>query len=170
MLACLVAFCPEASAQLTFDISRKVEGGEFPQDLAIGDFDNNGFKDIAYITSPDGKLNTLYNDGTFTYTTSSIVAGGAGHDYLLAVADFNEDEKSDLAIINRNSPENERLIILISTGASFTKFNFSIPGPIDIYTISTEDFDNDGHADVLVPNVGQALTWYKGNGLGGFSQ
>jgi len=170
MLACLGNFCPEANAQLTFDISRKVEGGEFPQDLAIGDFDNNGFKDIAYITSPDGELNTLYNDGTFNYTTSSIVAGGAGHDYLLAVADFNEDGKSDLAIINRNSPVNERLIILISTGTSFTKFNFSIPGPIDIYAVSTEDFDNDGHADVLVPNMGQALTWYKGNGLGGFSQ
>jgi hypothetical protein len=58
----------------------------------------------------------------------------------------------------------------ISTGASFTKFNFGSPGPFDISEISTEDFDNDGHADVLVPSVGQALTWYKGNGLGGFSQ
>jgi hypothetical protein len=170
MILFLAAICRDARAQFTFDTSIKVDGVGFPEDLAIGDFDNNGYKDIAYVTSTDGKLHVLYNVGTYTFTTSSIDAGGINYDYSLAAADFNEDGKSDLAIVNRNNSVDQRLVILISTGTSFTKSNFSIPGPVDIYAISTEDFDNDGHADVLVPNIGQALTWYKGNGLGGFSQ
>lgn len=170
IILCLATICRDATAQFTFDTSIKVDGVGFPEDLAIGDFDNNGYKDIAYVTSTDGKLHVLYNVGTYTFTTSSIDAGGVNYDYSLATADFNEDGKSDLAIVNRNNPVDQRLVILISTGTSFTKSNFSIPGPVDIYAISTEDFDNDGHADVLVPNIGQALTWYKGNGLGGFSQ
>lgn len=170
LFACLATMYQEAQAQFTFDMSRKVDGEGSPEDLAIGDFDNNGFKDMAYITSTEGKLHVLYNNGTYVYTNSSTDAGGVNYDYRLVSADFNEDGKSDLAIVNRNSPVSERLIILISTGTSFTKSNFSIPGPTDIYTISTDDFDSDGHADVVVPNIGQALTWYKGNGLGGFSQ
>lgn len=168
MILFLAAICRDARAQFTFDTSIKVDGVGFPEDLAIGDFDNNGYKDIAYVTSTDGKLHVLYNVGTYTFTTSSIDAGGINYDYSLAAADFNEDGKSDLAIVNRNNSVDQRLVILISTGTSFTKSNFSIPGPVDIYAISTEDFDNDGHADVLVPNIGQALTWYKGNGLGVF--
>jgi hypothetical protein len=157
-------------AQFTFDASQKVDGDGLPEDFVIGDFDNNGFKDIAYINSPDGKLHVLYNDGTYNYTNSTIDAGGVNYEYQISAADFNEDGKSDIAIVNRNNPVSERLIILISTGTSFTKSYFSIPGPNDIYSISTEDFDNDGHFDVLVPNVGEVLTWYKGNGQGGFSQ
>ena len=171
MLLCLAVICRDARAQFTVHPSIKVEGVGFPGNLAIGDFDNNGYKDMAYISVNDGELHVLYNSGsyTFTSTTSSADAGGVNYTFQLAAADFNEDGKSDLAIVSKNSSDH-RLVIWISTGTSFTKSNFSIPGPGDIYSISTEDFDNDGHADVLVPNVGQALTWYKGNGLGGFSQ
>ena len=51
----LAAICRDARAQFTFDTSIKVDGVGFPEDLAIGDFDNNGYKDIAYVTSTDGK-------------------------------------------------------------------------------------------------------------------
>lgn len=170
LLICLSMFFHDTRAQFTFDPSIKVDGVGLPIDLAIEDFDGNGYKDMAYITAPDGKLHVLYNNGTYAYTNSSIAAGGVNYDFRIMTADFNKDGKSDLAVVNRNNPVSERLIILLSIGTSFVKTNFSIPGPSDIYAIATDDFDNDGNADVLVPNVGQSLTWYKGNGLGGFTQ
>ncbi len=168
-ISLIVAINSDACAQVKFENPVKVDGDGLPVGMAIGDFDNNSYTDIAFLSSPDGKLHVIYNDGTYQFTTSVTEAVGSGYSYAISAADFNEDGRTDVATVNRHSPVNERLSILISTGTSFTKFSFSVPGPSESYNVTTGDFDNDGHADVLVPNVGQVLTWYKGDGLGGFT-
>lgn len=86
----------------------------------------------------------------------------------VAIADFNNDGKKDLAVVNRGSYE---VSILLGDGAGNfgAATNFSTGGTFaEPSTVTVGDFNNDGNNDVVVskPNT-HFISLLLGNGNGG---
>ena len=74
--------------------------GNKPQSVVAGDFNGDGFIDLAVLNSSDKNISILTGDGTGKFTaTSATYATGYGP-VALVTADFNGDGKLDLAVAN----------------------------------------------------------------------
>ncbi|MBI3819852.1 MAG: VCBS repeat-containing protein [Planctomycetes bacterium] len=141
----------------------------YPSGLALGDFAENGFPDIAVtgggLTSTS--LNIYINaGGVFTVPPLSTALGN----YIdaFAVSDFNEDGHLD-AIVSRGETSLNDGVLLLGTGTGA----FGAPKPV--FTsgypngYSVADVNQDGHADIaaLFGNAGD-IKIALGSGLGAF--
>src|SRR5262249_44441361 len=89
------------------------EGASFSvvQSLAAGDFNSDGFVDIA---APDGfsdNLSILPGNGDGTLGTGERFAGGPGG--RAVVADFNRDSRPDIALAAVDSRDNLGKVVVL---------------------------------------------------------
>ncbi len=143
-----------------------------PNSISTGDFNGDSVPDLA-IANIDGKNVTILlgvpkSSGQFTQAPGSPYAAGNSPSSI-AVADFNGDDKMDLAITNELDNTVTVLIgqgngsFLPATGSPFTAG--SSPG----FVVSA-DFNSDGNNDLAIANIqGNTITLLLGNGVGGFS-
>ncbi len=126
-------------------------------DIAIGDFNGDGYPDIAVFN--DDALIVLTNSGagTFTPTFRSTLSYGGG---AIAAGDINQDGFTDLVITNGSG-----ITELISDGAGgFSQAtNYRVgfaPGAIAI-----TDLNGDGYPEVLTENLNsQDISLLNNNG------
>jgi len=129
--------------------------GSFPEGIAVGDFNNDGHADLAITNNGDGTVTVLLGDGTGHFTLAlgspfTVGLGPAG----IAVGDFNEDGKADLAVVN-DFDGNVRILLGDGTGSFTLDIN---PASIltvgrssnGSQTIAAGDFNLDGHFDLAV--------------------
>lgn len=183
--ACLVA--PILHAQVcaapSFHAAATVNVGASPMQVVLYDFNHDGINDLATANLGDNTVSIeLGNgDGTFTQANGSPIsvetaAGGNSNGSRpdgLAVGDFNEDGKPDLAVALRNSNE---LVLLMGDGnGGFTKGAPITVGPAGSTPdhIAVGDFDGDGHQDVAVSLSGLytsgGIAVFRGDGAGNLS-
>ena len=110
--------------------------------VAVGDFDGDGFPDIAVASS--GNVSVLMNkmDGTFN-PAAGYSAGNTA--YAIAVGDFNLDGKLDLAVANVNGG-NVSVLLGDGTGAFGSPQNLN-PGGFP-QGVGVGDFNGDGRPDI----------------------
>jgi hypothetical protein len=129
--------------------------GNFAVALAIGDFNHDGFSDLAVANLADNTITTLLNRGT----EGSLIRGpntpnpaGSSPEYL-ALGDFNGDGNIDLAIVDSDS---NSLTVLLGDGAgNFAPAPYSplATGPTP-FGVAIGDFNGDGRADFAIANFG----------------
>jgi len=130
--------------------------------LAVGDFNNDGYLDIA--VQPETSFTGLSSapirvflgrgDGTFVAGPTTTFEFNSFQSYQLVVGDFDHDGNLDIAGVNGDT-EPGQVTFLWGDGTG----NFSaqqVVGPMD-FSISTGDINGDGIPDVIVGDVGVIL-------------
>ncbi|HEV2802798.1 MAG TPA: FG-GAP-like repeat-containing protein [Pyrinomonadaceae bacterium] len=127
----------------SFGAAAPYAAGSKPSFIASGDFNSDGKVDL--IITPNGgaeHISILFGEGAGVFSAPSNIAIGGRAPVNVAVADFNGDGKSDLAL----KPLSANVMILLGDGAG----NFSqgvSPGSGPGY-ILTPDLNHDGKPDL----------------------
>ena len=134
-------------------------------DVALADFDGDGYGDIAVpFENASTSLGIYWGTGEGTFAARAdltICTGGI----RAAVIDANEDGRPDLAVSCASSGSR----VLINQGnRQFGSVLLS--GTSNATALATGDLNHDGHVDVVVPDlVFKQLPVYLGDGHGAFA-
>lgn len=149
--------------------------GQYPQDLATGDFNNDGNLDLA-TANQDGTVSVLLGNGLGGFGEALQSAAGT-RPQSLAVADFNNDGKLDLAVITQAvvyDDSSSRMSVLLGNGDG----TFRAPTPFGSSWVPASaaagDFNDDGNIDLVSTSYGVNGGWGSvevrlGDGRGGFA-
>ncbi|MFZ0808339.1 MAG: alkaline phosphatase family protein [Candidatus Sulfotelmatobacter sp.] len=162
------ALFPITNAFTPAPTETSVNAGANPTILATGDFNGDGKLDIAVANASTHSIQILLGNGTGGFTTGASFSVGSSITSAptsIAVADFNEDGKLDLAI--GVSPDSLIEIFAGDGTGNFALINsFSSVNPVSLVA---SDFNQDGFSDLAVAN-GQDSTVnvFMGRGNGTF--
>jgi hypothetical protein len=155
-----------ATAQ-SFSSAVKYDTGSNPQGGAVGDFNGDGYADVAIACTYTNNVTVFINkgDGTFqngvSYPTDTWSLG-------VAVGDLNKDGKLDLVVENTNGGSNSTGSISVLLGNGDGTFqaavNYDVLG---FGFVKIANLNNDMNPDVVVASKnGQAAMVLLGNGNG----
>ena len=151
--------------------------GVEPVSVAVGDFNGDGFPDLAVANYGSNTVTILLGNGngTFTQAVYSPVTVGNGP-VSVVVGDFNGDGIEDLAVVNNVSLvySGSTVTVLLGNGNGiFTKaVNSPVATGFSPTSISVGDFNGDGILDLaVVSDVSYGtMAILLGNGNGSFTQ
>jgi hypothetical protein len=142
----------------TFSLANKVDytTGTNPESVSIGDLNNDGKMDLAVANYTSNSVSTFLNTSTSTFSLANKVdyTTGTGPTSV-AIGDFNNDGKADLAVANFSSSS---VSIFLNTSTS----TFSLATKVDYTTgsgsqsVAIGDLNNDGKLDLAVANGSSA--------------
>jgi hypothetical protein len=147
--------------------------GNLPNDICIGDYNNDGKPDLAIANHEEKHLTVLLGDGKGGFNpapNSPVAVEVLPHVHGVATGDFNGDGNLDLVT---DSWGNDYILSVFGDG----KGSFRTPGtflkvgkrPYQRHRVA--DVNNDGKADIVTTNTeGNNVTVLLGDGRGGFKQ
>ena len=143
--------------------SSSSEKASFPQDLAVGDINGDGWLDIVVANNGRGEVGIQYNqqNGQFDNLQTVTVEGNP---YQVAIGDFNGDDRNEIvtAWAGDALTENEQLVFLVAqfdpndptaTPIGFTTQGFGLTtGSGTGVFLDVVDANGDPSPDVLATN------------------
>jgi hypothetical protein len=147
----------------TFQPARNSPASSYPASQAVGDFNGDGFDDLATSDQDDAghDVDVLLSRGDGTFRAPVNIDVGPILHTSVAVGDFNRDGKLDLAVTGDvdyyyNTYMGEVSVLLGTGDGSFSAPITSVVGygPNDYYDTFVGDFNGDGKADMLVGGSG----------------
>lgn len=147
--------------------------GHSPNDIAVGDFNRDGWLDLAFANHETQHLTVLLGDGRGRFAPaphSPVTVAVRPHTHGVATGDFNGDGNLDLVT---DSWADDRLEVLFGDG----KGSFATPGTYvavgkhPYQRVRVADLNGDGKADIVSPNLeGNNVTILLSDGKGGLRQ
>src|SRR5437773_2037201 len=151
--------------------------GNAPTAVAAGDFNGDGELDLAVVnvgnasTSDDGSVSILLGNGDGTFK-AAMNFRGCKNCNRIAAADFNADNKSDLALLrpgDASAGDNGDVTIFLSNGdGTFRQGQVLTPGK-NPSSVLAQDLNADQKPDLVVTNqTDDNLAILSGKGDGTF--
>jgi hypothetical protein len=138
----------------------------FASGVLIGDFNEDGKRDLALLGQTSGTVQIMFGDGTGGFAAGVSTSTGAALSGLTA-GDFNNDGHLDLLSSNR---------MLLGNGSGSFAAPIIVPLPENTQYKLAGDVNHDGHLDLVtaVANIAtgatSGLTIMLGNGTGNLVQ
>ena len=159
---------------MEYDITPDQNISHAPVGLAYGDFDDDGFLDIAVGENVNHRVHVFYGlqGHLFTRSVETIPTPTAHEHEISAITagDFNGDGRDDLAVANRDpygSANRPQVAVMLSnanrTFAPYVQYG-SFWFPQDI---AARDMDNDGDVDLVLSAGSVDVLLNNGNGTFG---
>ena len=153
-------------------VSSTVPLGPDPETPVVGDFNGDGYPDVAVVDGFNNTVTILLNDGSGHFTAQPALPLSQSP-YLLAEADFNGDGKLDLAVVGLDADGVTAVVQILFNNGSL---NFTA-GPERAIagfpcSLAAGDLNGDGIADLVVGTVISTpdfVTPLYGDGKGGFT-
>ena len=134
-----------------------------PYFVTWGDFNGDGWPDLAYTGFPT--VGILLGNGAGGFGAARVVADVTAG-VSAVVADFNGDNRLDLAVSETNAGD-VHILMGDGTGGFAPGARY---GPQNAFALAAADFNRDGRQDLAVPDrTNGLLKILLGNGSGGFS-
>jgi len=140
--------------------------GEEPMGIAVGDFNGDGFLDLAIVNFGGSNVGIHLGNGDGTFQPQLKFPTGGSEPVGIVVGDFNGNNILDLAITN--SGENT-IGILLGKGDGTFHPAVTYPTGNDPFGIAVGDFTNNGILDLAITNTSDnTMGIFLGNGDGTF--
>ena len=119
-----------------------------PSDLAVGDLNRDGWKDVV-VSSGNGAVLVLLNRGDGSLLPETRLEAGT-QPWSVAVGDFNRDGSPDLVVTNLASND---LTILLGNGDGTFRAGVQYAAGIYPGAVVVGDFDGDGAQDLAMTHA-----------------
>ena len=130
------------------------DAGFHPYALAVGDFNNDSRLDVVVVNSGTSSITVFRGLGHGSF--EAIVSYSTETDSnprSIAVTDFNNDHRLDLAIANAGA-NNVLIVFGFGNGPFGNARSYSMEYDSRPYSVAVGDFDRDGWMDMAVANFG----------------
>jgi len=144
----------------TFQTPLQYPVGGYVTSVAIADFNLDTKPDIAFCgdgeTAPTGSTaGVLLGNGNGTFQSVKSLTGFGSGPHALTVADFNGDNKPDLAIANEGGYQNGGadaggVLVFLNSGAGSFQAPASYPAGLYPHSIVAADVNSDNVPDLMV--------------------
>jgi len=145
----------------TFAFSQSISTPSYPNYINNEDLDNDGKKDLVVSNFYGNNISILKNTnttvGTIVFQTPQNYTSGTGTSYPegFAIVDFDNDNKKDIVVTNRNNAtisvfKNTSTNGIINSSSLASQVMFSVNSHPSY--LGTADLNNDGKSDVFVSN------------------
>jgi len=134
-----------------FAAATYVPVGTEPRGLGMGDFDKDGYLDLAVSNYVSATLKIMRNNGSGVFTDSGVdYATTNTGARTIAVADYDNDGWLDIAVTCVDgAPTAPVDIFLNNTTGGFVTPPVIIPAETNPYYLDAGDFDGDGRIDLV---------------------
>lgn len=132
--------------------------------VAVEDFNNDGFADIAATDANTASVRLFFGTGTGSFPLQTTFETGLTP-LRIEQGDFNEDGFEDVVIAN--SRDDLNVLFGDASGGFGSRLPLVVGGLIS--DVAVGDFNNDGHQDLAAPIGGQSVVGVLlGDGVGSF--
>ncbi len=134
--------------------------------MAWGDYDNDGWLDLAIVGSEGSGIYHNNGDGSFTNSGASLITGA---DPAIGWADYDKDGYLDFAVYSETSGSNFVKLYHNNGDGTFTNsINLAVSAQFHPF-MAWGDYDNDGYPDLAVGGQNTTLKIFHNNGNGTFT-
>ena len=152
--------------------------GVNPRAVAVADLNGDSKPDLAVANAMNDNVTVLLGNGKGGFREAHGSPFRVGrYPRSVAVGDFNEDGRPDLAIVNGKS--DNVTVLLGNEAGGFTKapgspfslgpwFNPATGGTWP-FCVAVADFNGDGKLDLAIADTNKIVTVLLGDGAGGFA-
>jgi hypothetical protein len=143
--------------------------GSKPHSVAVGNFNNDDWSDVVVANYGSGTVGILLGDDHGVFNTMITYSTGNGSaPYSVAIADFNNDNQSDIVVTN-SGIDTITILLGYGNGTFVIKATYSTGTRSRPYTLSIGDFDKDNRLDIVIANSGiSTILVLYGHGNGTF--